>query len=282
MSIMGGVMSFASTCAGIVAGVRGFITTADLVKGGFDFEKVTGLNGGDYFSNKVSNSTKNNEVSWKRVTRNDGSFMGNYIPMDGTSGKQNGNNVDQFLYYSMHKLQKDNNVEITALLLQAEGSTDCSYLIMDWVTTGATADSGNMLPEVVPSNGKKAPYIMLNGVKHNVYAFLHTHPDKPAGTPDKGAPSNFDNAPSFYDAFFSCDWGGIPNYVLGVDFISRVSCKDAGGVELNTRPKDANNNPIDFVSDYYKIAEVYELNTGKFSFVRDVFPKFKRPIKGAK
>ena len=79
-------------------------------------------------SNVLTNSA---EIEWSRITRSGGSFMGNLIWMDGATGLQNGNNVEVFLYYCMHKLQSDHNREILGYLIQ-DGNGNLGYFIGGW------------------------------------------------------------------------------------------------------------------------------------------------------
>ena len=101
---------------------------------------------------------------------------------------------------------------------------------------------------------------------------VHTHPRE---VYVKGATPEFANAPSEDDAL-GAGAGNIPNYVLGPDYISRVSGRDAGYVNSNNMSVDMNGNVIKFVSDYFKVAELYEINTGQFRISEDALIRQKR------
>ncbi|MBX7052562.1 MAG: hypothetical protein K1X54_11050 [Flavobacteriales bacterium] len=218
------------------------------------------------------------EILWSRVTRSDGSFMGNLIWMDGETGLQNGNNVDMFLYYSMRTLQLEHKVEISGFLIFDEKNHRYGYFIQDWKGPGNTRDNSYDIPEITTVS--RGSLLLMNGIQYKIFASFHTHPDKGANDPDLGGPEDFDNAPSTEDGFYAAN-RKAPCYVLGTDFISRVRGIEAGEIELNTREKNEYGKTVKWNSDYYKIADITEINMGKFTIIGDQLNKY-RKIKGKK
>lgn len=175
----------------------------------------------------------------------------------------------------MTKLQEEHKCEITAYLVSDPSSAKFGFFIQEW--SGATESSDISIPEVSLRSSNSFSKNSFSTVSVNqrdlrIFAIIHTHPNK-VSVP--GAPPEFANTPSFQDAFVAGD-GGVPNYVFGPTFISRVSGKDAASVELNTMPKNPDGSVAKFVSDYYKIADLHEVNSGTFKISDDAIVRDKR------
>ena len=216
-------------------------------------------------------SDNSNEPVWSRITRSDGSFMGNMIWLDGSTGSQSGKNVDMFLYYSMRALQTAHSVEITAYLIYDNSTKNFGYFIEDWVSSGATFNEGGSdISEVTraDSNPSKKSYLTMNSRQYQIFALLHTHPDEGQGIFGEGSPADFDNAASWKDAVVAHEFS-TPNYVLGPDWISRVTPRDnPADVESFTRPKQIDGTQK-YNPSHYKVADVLQINLGGFNFFND-------------
>jgi hypothetical protein len=80
LSVMGGIMNFVSTCAGIVAGIRASTTTAELVDGGFNFEKVGKYDNSDGNTRSTLNDKSDgNSISAQSVNESHSSGPDDWI-----------------------------------------------------------------------------------------------------------------------------------------------------------------------------------------------------------